>query len=202
MYPPAIKNLIEIFSLLPSVGPKTAERYVFYLLNKDSEVLQKFAQSIAELKEKTHICKNCNCITQKEKCEICDNHKRDQNILCIVADTRDMLAIEASKKYNGIYFCLGSKINAIHNIGLDKMNINKLLDYLKTKQIKEIILALDPNIEGETTSMYLVKVLKDFQIKITRLARGLPMGATLEYADEMTLNNALKYRNKIAQHIT
>jgi len=201
MYPPSIKNLIETFSELPSVGPKTAERYVFYLLNQDSEKLQKFAQTIAELKEKTSICKICNCVNEeKEICYICTSQKRDTSLLCIVVNTRDMLTIEASNKYNGLYFCLGNKINTICGIGPDRLNINKLLSYPKIKEVKEIILALDPNIEGETTIMYLVKALKNFKIKITRLARGLPMGATLEYADEMTLNNALKYRSKINNH--
>ena len=198
MYPKSIKNLIETFSDLPSVGPKTAERYVFYLLTQDPEKLQKFAQSIAELKEKTRICKTCNCVNeQPEICLICADAKRNQNLLCIVVTTRDMLTIESSRKYNGLYYCLGNKINAIRGVGPAQLNINKLLNYVKTKQIKEIILALDPNIEGETTIMYLVKTLKDLKIKITRLARGLPMGATLEYADEMTLSNALRYRNEI-----
>ena len=198
MYPFSIKNLIEIFSDLPSVGPKTAERYVFYLLNQDSEKLQKFAQSIAELKEKTCICKICNCVNEeKEICSICGDTKRDTSLLCVVVNTRDMLNIEVGNKYNGLYFCLGNNINAIQGVGPSQLDVNKLLNYVRVKEIKEIILALDPNIEGETTTMYLVKVLKDFKIKITRLARGLQMGATLEYADEMTLNNAFRYRNII-----
>lgn len=198
MYPQIIKNLITIFSKLPSVGPKTAERYVFMLLNQDIEYLQKFAQNLAELKEKTNFCKNCNCLIESKKiCEICEDKKRNRNLLCIITNTRDMITIEESKQFNGLYFCLGNNINAIKQIGPSQLPINQLLSHIKTNQIKEIVLALDPSIEGETTTMYLLKILKPFKLKITRLARGLQMGASIEYADEMTLVNAFKYRSAI-----
>ncbi len=196
-YPSSIQNLIDYFSKLPSVGPKTAERYVFYLLKQNPELLQQFAQAIAELKEKTTICQICLSIAETNPCVICSDKKRNKNTLCLVSDTRDMLAIEATKQYNGLYFILGGVINTIEGIKPEQLNIKALQHHLKVNNIDEIILAFNPNLEGETTTMYIAKLLKPLNIKITRLAKGLPMGADLEYADEITLINALKYRNKI-----
>ncbi len=196
-YPASIQNLIDYFSKLPTVGPKTAERYVFYLLRAQPEWLQGFAQSIAELKEKTTVCRTCLAIAESDPCPICADKKRNQAILCLVADTRDMQAIEATKQYNGLYFILGGVINTIEGIKPDQLNIKQLASRLEQNIIKEIILAFNPDLEGETTAMYIAKLLKPNQIKITRLAKGLPMGADLEYADEITLSNALKYRNEV-----
>lgn len=196
-FPPSIQNLINHFSKLPSVGPKTAERYVFYLLKAHPEELQKFAQNLAELKEKTTVCQTCFAYAGKNPCEICADNKRDESTLCVVADTRDMFVIEATRQYNGLYHILGGQLNAIFGINPEHLNINPLLTRIKTNSIKEIILALNPNLEGETTAMYLIKVLKPFNLKITRLAKGLPTGSNLEYADEMTLVSALKFRNKV-----
>lgn len=199
-FPIAIQNLINCFSKLPTVGPKTAERYVFFLLKQQPELLKQFAQNIAELKKKTTICQTCLAISETNPCSICNNNQRNKEQLCIVADSRDMLAIEATKQYNGLYFILGGLINIIEAIGPEQLNIKQLTNYLKTKPIKEIIIALSPNLEGETTILYLIKLLKSLdlkQIKTTRLVRGLPSGADLEYADEITLSNALKYRNEL-----
>ena len=196
-YPSSIQNLIDHFSTLPTVGPKTAERYVFYLLKQCPEELQKFAQSIAELKEKTTICQSCFAIAETNPCSICADQKRNRTVICVIANTRDMLAIEATKQYNGLYHILGGAINIIEGIKPEQLNIKQLIDNIKQNEIKEIILALNPDIEGETTAMYLAKLLKHSRqggIKITRIAKGLPMGSDLEYADEITLTNALKYR--------
>lgn len=195
-YPASIQNLIDHFSKLPTVGPKTAERYVFYLLKAHPEWLQGFAQAMAELKEKTTVCLNCLTIAETNPCSICSDPKRNHAIICLVADARDLLAIEATKQYSGLYHVLGGVINTIENIKLESLNIKQLLNRLKPP-VKEIILAFNPDFEGETTSLYIVKLLKPKKIKITRLAKGLPMGADLEYADEITLANALKYRNEI-----
>jgi len=196
-YPKSIQNLIEHFSKLPSVGPKTAERYVFYLLKQHPEWLQGFAQAIAELKEKTIVCQNCLAIAETNPCSICADNRKNKSIICVVADTRDQLAIEATGQYNGLYHILGGVLNTIEGIKPEQLNIKRLLARLKTMPVKEIILALNPDLEGETTSLYLAKLLKPFKIKLTRLAKGLPMGADLEYADEITLSNALKYRNEV-----
>ena len=196
-FPLSIQNLINHFSKLPTVGPKTAERYVFYLLKEHPEELQKFAQGIAELKEKTTVCRLCLAYAETNPCSICTDNKRDNSVLCVVADTRDMITIEATREYGGIYHILGGQLNAILGIKPEQLNIGQLMEKIKSGNIKEVILALSPNLEGETTSMYLVKLLKPLRIKITRLAKGLPMGSDLEYADEMTLSNALKYRNTV-----
>jgi len=206
-YPLSIQNLINHFSCLPTVGPKTAERYVFYLLKKNSEDLKRFSLALSELKEKTTICKNCFAISESNPCNICSDERRNKSVICVVADTRDMISIESTEKYNGLYHILGGVINVINNITPENLNINQLLNRIKNNNIEEIILALNPDLEGETTSMYLTKLLsaqggsalggKFKNIKITRLAKGLPTGANLEYADEMTLANALKYRNEL-----
>jgi recombination protein RecR len=195
-YPRAIQNLIERLSALPSVGPKTAERYVFYLLKQSSEKLQSLAQAIGELKAGVTICKQCLMISESEICSICQDQNRRSDILCIVSSTQDLLTIEATKQFEGKFFVLGSLINTIEDIGPDSLPIDKLIKVIKETKVQEIILALNFTLEGETTAMYLNKILKD-HLKITRLAKGLPAGSDLEYADELTLGSALKYRNEI-----
>ena len=195
-YPKSIENLINYFTKLPTVGPKTAERYVFYLLKQHPEELQKFAQAIAELKEKITICKSCFSVSETSPCEICDDTKRDESLMCIVSNTRDMIAIESTKQYSGYYHILGGVINTIEDIKPEQLNIKQLVNKIKAnKKIIEIILALNPNLEGETTCMYLIKLLKPYNQKISRLAKGLPMGSDIEYADEITITNALNNRN-------
>ncbi|MEA3449412.1 MAG: recombination mediator RecR [Patescibacteria group bacterium] len=196
-YPKSIQNLIMELTRWPSVGPKTAERYVFYLLNQSPERLQRLAQSIAELKEKIIICRNCGAVSETNPCFICKNKQRNQALLCIVANTRDMLSIESTGIFNGRYHILGGVINAINKIGPEKLNIKSLQNKIENNNIKEIIIALSPNMEGEGTAIYLNKLLKSNDLKITRIARGLPSGSELEYADEMTLGNALKFRTDL-----
>ena len=196
-FPASIQKLIDEFSKLPTVGPKTAERYVFYLLKQNPENLQALALAIAELKEKTTTCQSCFAIAESNPCNICTDSKRVRDQLCVVADSRDYLTIEATGSYLGRYFILGGELNQIEGVGPEQLNIKQLIEKLKDKSIKETILALDPTIEGETTVLYLTKLLKPLGLKITRLAKGLPMGADLEYVDELTLSNALKYRNEL-----
>jgi recombination protein RecR len=196
-YPKSIQNLITELTRWPSVGPKTAERYVFYLLNRKPEQLQRLAQAIAELKEKITICRNCGAVSESSPCFICQDKRRDHTLICAVANTRDMLSIESTGAYNGLYHILGGVINSIAGFGPEKLNIKPLKNKIKNNDIKEVILALSPNMEGETTAFYLKKILKSEELKITRIARGLPSGAELEYADEMTLGNALKFRTDI-----
>ncbi|MEA1963385.1 MAG: recombination mediator RecR [Patescibacteria group bacterium] len=196
-YPKSIENLIIFFSKLPSVGPKTAERYVFFLLKQNPEYLQSLAQSIAELKEKTTVCSSCFAISDNSPCSICSDSKRNSDIICVAANTKDMLAVENAKEYNGKYHILGGVINTIEGTKPESLKINELIEKVKKNNIKEIIFALSSNIEGETTALYLKKILSPFKLKITRIARGLPSGAELEYADEITLASALKFRNEI-----
>jgi len=196
-YPQAIQNLIEYFQKLPSVGPKTAERYVFYLLKKSPETLQGFAQSLAQLKLGTKMCQSCLAISDANPCPICQDDKRNKAILCIVANTQEMLSLEATGKYPGKYFVLGGLVDSLENIGPEQLNVKALIKKIQAEDIKEIILALSPTVEGETTVLYLSKLLKPENIKITRLARGLPLGSSLEYTDEITLIESLKNRSQI-----
>ncbi len=193
-YPPSIQNLINYFIKLPSVGPKTAERYVFYLLNQKQEELDLFAEAIKDLKRNIKICQKCCSVSNAKICNICSDSKRQQDIICVVANTRDMLTIENTGQYNGIYHVLGGMLNSLSNTKPKNLTIKQLLLRLKREKIKEIILALSPTIEGETTAMYLEKIISPYKIKVTRLARGLPTGSDLEYADNLTISNALKYR--------
>lgn len=196
-FPKSIQNLIDYFSKLPSVGPKTAERYVFYLLKQNKEELKKFGDAIVNLKKDIKICAICNVVSEQNPCAICSDLKRDKSIICIVENTRDLQAIESIKNANWVYHVLGGVINTIEQKGPEELNIKKLIEKIKLNNIKEIILALNPNLEGETTCLYLTNLLKSYKVKITKIARGLPTGADLEYADEITLENAMKYRNEI-----
>ncbi len=195
-YPAAIQNLITRLSELPSVGPKTAERYAFYLLRQSQEKLQGLSNAISELKDKTTTCQTCLTISENNPCSLCSDEKRDKEILCVVENSQDLAAIESTRQYNGHYFVLGGLINTINDVKPDDLNIARLVKRIKSDSVKEIILALNFTLEGETTSLYLTKLLRD-HIKISRLAKGLPAGSDLEYADELTLGSALKNRNEI-----
>lgn len=196
-YPGAINNLIDFFTLLPTVGPKTAERYVFYLLKKNPEELQRFAQAIAELKEKITTCTSCHAITENNPCKICSDMNRKPITICVVANNQDLSSIEATDQFQGKYHVLGGLIDASTNTEPKHLNIETLINKARDKEIQEIIFALAPTLEGETTAMYLAKVLKPLNTTISRLARGIPSGINLEYTDEMTLTNAIKFRNKL-----
>jgi recombination protein RecR len=195
-YPQAVQNLIDKLSALPSVGPKTAERYVFYLLKQKEDKLKELATAIGELQEKIITCRTCGAWAETNPCPICSDQNRRPDILCVVENSQDLAAIEATKQYSGKYFVLGGLIDTIHDVQPSDLNINHLAEKIKSGTVKELILALNFTMEGETTSLYLIRLLKD-RVKITHLARGLPAGSDLEYADEQTLTSALKYRNEI-----
>jgi recombination protein RecR len=200
-YPKSIENIIKQFSLLPGVGRKTAERYAFYLLKQKSEQIKLFAKYLNEMPDNFKFCQKCFTLSEQSICPICADEKRLNNVLCIVANFQDLIALENTKQYQGKYFVLGGLINTIDDLGPDKLNIKALVkevnERLKTEKSLEIILALSPTMEGESTSLYLQKILKNPKIKISKLARGLSTGATLEYADENTLSYALRFRGKI-----
>lgn len=196
-FPSSIQNLIDKLTDLPSVGPKTAERYVLYLLQQPPAYLEDLAKKISDLKKNLKICSSCLAVSESDPCPVCSDKNRDTTTLCIVENTRDMITIESSNNYNGLYFILGGTINTIEGVDPEQLNLKKLIKKIKQGNIKEIILALNPTVEGETTAMYISKMLQGYDIKMTRLARGLPMGSDLEYIDEMTMANALKYRNDL-----
>jgi recombination protein RecR len=197
MLPNPIKNLIFYFNKLPGIGTKTSEKFVFHLLKLSPREIQEFAQSILDLKTKIKTCNICYNFSEMSPCIICSDQKRDRKIICIVARPQDIHPIESTHKFNGVYHILGGLIDNLAGITPDRLNIKQLEERLKTDEVEELILAFNPDIQGETTTIYLQKILKPLNIKITRLGRGLPMGADLEYADEVTLSNALEYRNEL-----
>jgi recombination protein RecR len=201
MHSPQIKKLIDLFSEFPTVGQRTAARFVFYLLNLSKEEVQEITSEISELKERVKICQACfksfepSINDQSIKlCEICRDTTRKKDLLCVVEKETDLIPIEKTRKYRGLYFILGGTVSVLKKEGLKKLRIKELLIRAKNPTIKEIIIALNSTTEGEATALYLERHLKPLNIKTTRLGRGLPLGAELEYADEETLSSALEGR--------
>jgi len=199
--PKAIQATIESFEKLPGVGPKTAQRLTFYLLHVPQYELDRFAKSLTDLKTATIICSNCFIVGESDPCEICSDENRDQNVICVVEDPLDVLALERGGRYKGAYHVLHGRIDPLNNIGPDEIFIRQLLDRIKDKEseITEIILATNPTMEGEATAMYITRELRrvNEELKITRIGRGLPIGADIEYADEITLQRAMEGRSEI-----
>lgn len=191
--PSSIKNLIDAFSQLPTVGRKTAERFVFYLLQQDQKTLDNFASAVKNVKQGITKCEVCGCASEITPCPICADGKRDSTTICVVSNTRDLITIENTGAYQGRYHVLGGLIDTIKAVAPEQLNVKGLTKRLPGK-VREVILALSPTFEGETTALYLTKLLKNYNLKITRLARGLPVGADLQYADEITIKNALENR--------
>ncbi len=198
IYPKSIAALIEHFQKFPSVGPKSAQRMAFYMLRMPESEVQKFAQAILDAKRNTRTCEVCFNLSSTSPCEICTNPKRDCSTICVVAETKDLIAIEKTNEFKGLYHVLQGLISPMDGIGADDIRIKELLNRLTSEEVKEIILALPPSVEGEATSLYLTKLIKPFGIKISRIAFGLPVGADLEYADEITIAKAIEGRREIA----
>lgn len=197
IYPKSIAALIEQFQKFPSVGPKSAQRMAFYLLKMPKIEVEKFAQSIIYAKENTFACDVCFNMSSTNPCEICQSTSRDKSTICVVSETKDLIAIEKTSEFLGLYHVLQGLISPIDGIGAEDIRIKELLHRVANEDVKEIILALSPSVEGEATSLYLNKLMKPFGIKITRIAFGLPVGADLEYADEITLARAIEGRREI-----
>ena len=198
MYPDSIKNLIESFKLLSGVGEKTAERFAFSILGMDEDNVEFFSDSLKAVKTKVHLCKKCNNLTENDYCYICSNEDRNKNVLCVVEDPKSVFLFERVGVFNGYYHVLDGLISPIDGINPEDIGLAKLLDRIKNEDFKEIIFAFKPSIEGETTSLYIRKILSDLNIKITRLASGVPMGADIEYIDSLTLERALNDRKEVA----
>lgn len=195
--PIPIQKLIEEFNKLPGIGQKTAERFVFYLLKQPKAEIVKLINALNNLISGINVCSECFNYCEKSPCAICRDKSRDQNTICVVAESVDIIALEKVSEYRGRYHVLHGRINHIDDIGPEKLKIKELVSRIKKNKIKEVILALDANMDGETTALYLNKILKPLSTKITRLARGLPMGSDIEYADEITLASALSGRREI-----
>ena len=198
MYPDSIKNLIESFKLLSGVGEKTAERFAFSILGMDEDNVEFFSDSLKAVNDKVHLCKKCNNLTENDYCYICSNEDRNKNVLCVVEDPKSVFLFERVGVFNGYYHVLDGLISPIDGINPEDIGLAKLLDRIKNEDFKEIIFAFKPSIEGETTSLYIRKILSDLDIKITRLASGVPMGADIEYIDSLTLERALNDRKEVA----
>ena len=194
MYPKPIQDVIDEFAKLPGIGPRTAGRFAFNLLRRPHYDSERLSDAIAKLKNEIKICKNCFNISQKDLCEFCLDSKRDKTTICIIEEAVNIPAIERTRKFTGLYHVLGGTIKPNEGISPDKLNIRELVEKIQNTEINEIIIATNPNSEGETTALYLFNILKNFDIKITRLARGLSTGSDLEYIDQTTISNALSER--------
>ena len=196
-YSPSIEKLVESFEKLPSIGHKTAQRLAFYMLDLSNEEIEEFINSIKDAKKNLKYCSKCFNITDTEPCNICSNVKRDNSTICVVEDVRDVIAMERTHEFNGVYHVLHGSISPMNGIGPNDIKIKELINRIGSQQIKEIILATNPRVEGEATAMYISKLVKPFGIKTTRIARGIPIGGDLEYTDEITLTKALEGRGEI-----
>ena len=196
-YSPSIENLIENFEKLPSIGHKTAVRLAFHMLDASEERVNEFISSIINAKKNLKFCSICFNISDTDPCEICSNPKRDSSIICVVEDVRDILAMERTNEFNGVYHVLHGSISPMNGVGPDDIKIKELLTRLTAGNIKEVILATNPRVEGEATAIYLSKLIKPLGVKVTRIAHGIPVGGDLEYTDEITLGKALEGRREL-----
>lgn len=192
--PKSVALMIEAFEQLPGIGPKTAARLTYYLLHAPQSLSDQLGQAAIDLKKKTKICSICQNVAESDPCEICDDPNRDKSMICIVEDPLDVWAVDKSGSYNGLYHVLHGVIAPLENIGPEELRIRELLPRIQNGNVKEIIMATNPSMEGEATAMYIQRLIKPLGIKTTRIARGIPIGAELEYADEVTLRRALEGR--------
>jgi len=197
--PPSIQNLIDHFTTLPGIGPKTAEKLVFFLLKRPPKDLHDFGRSLAALAENVTLCNICQNFTDESPCALCRNPRRDHSVICVVADPLDLLALENTHNYRGVYHVLGHNLNPLEGITPNDIRVKELESRVRESEprIEEVILALDANSEGETTALYLARLLKKYPVTITRIGKGLPMGSDMEYADAVTLTNALEGRRQL-----
>ena len=196
-YSPSIEKLIESFEKLPSIGHKTAIRLAFHMLDLDQEKTEEFINSILEAKKNLKYCSKCFNISDTDPCPICSSPKRDSSIICVVEDVRDVIAMERTHEFKGVYHVLHGSISPMNGIGPDDIKIKELLTRIAENNVKEIILATNPRVEGEATAIYLSKIIKPLGVKVTRIAQGIPVGGDLEYTDEVTLSQALEGRREL-----
>ncbi len=197
MYPESIKSLIESFKYLPGIGEKTAERLAFSILELEDEQIELFSSSLVDVKDKVHKCQTCNTLTENDFCYICSDSTRNSKVLCVVEDTKSVFLFEKLGMFNGKYHVLEGLISPLDGVNPEDIGIDKLLDRIQKEKYEEIIFAFKPSIEGETTALYVKKILDGINIKITRLASGVPIGADMEYVDSLTLERALNDRKEI-----
>ncbi|MCP3775232.1 recombination mediator RecR [Paenibacillus sp. MZ04-78.2] len=196
-YPEPLAKLIDSFSRLPGIGPKTAGRLAFHVLRMKEDDVIDFAKALVNVKRNLHYCSVCCNITDTDPCRICQDKSRDASVICVVQEPKDLVAMERTKEFHGYYHVLHGAISPMEGIGPDEIRIADLLKRLSDEQVQELILATNPNIEGEATAMYLSRLVRPFGLKVTRIAHGLPVGGDLEYADEVTLTKALEGRREL-----
>lgn len=194
---PAIQKLLDELERLPGIGPKSAQRIAYWILNSDKATAMRLAESIAEVKDKIRFCNRCFSYAEADLCEICSSAKRDHSIICVVSEPRDIPSIERTGVFSGVYHVLGGALSPMEGIGPDDLHIAELLQRVASVEVQEVVLATNPNIEGETTAAYLARLIKPIGITVTRLASGLPVGGDLEFADEVTLGRALEARRPL-----
>ena len=196
-FPAALQNLADQFARLPGIGGKTAQRLAFHMLSLSMEDAQNFADTILEAKHTVHTCPVCQNLTDREVCPICDDDMRDHGLICVVADPKDVIAMERSREFSGVYHVLHGVISPLNRVTQDDIKIRELLQRVASGQVREVIMATNPDTEGEATAMYISRLLRPMEVKVTRLAYGVPVGSQLEYADEVTLSRALEGRQEI-----
>ena len=197
IFPTALQNLSDQFARLPGIGSKTAQRLAFHVLELPLDEAEEFAEAIVEAKKKVHTCPKCQNLTDKELCPICDDPTRDNSVICVVAEPRDVVAMERSREFNGVYQVLHGVISPLSHVTQDDIRIRELLLRVGEGNVREVIMATNPDTEGEATAMYISRLLRPMEVKVTRLAYGVPVGSQLEYADEVTLSRALEGRQEI-----
>ena len=196
-YPASISKLIDSFMKLPGIGQKTAARLAFFVIDMKEEDVIQFSRSLVEVKRELTFCSSCGHITDVDPCYICEDKNRDRSTICVVQDVKDVIAMERMQEYKGLYHVLHSALSPMDGIGPEELNVQSLIERLRDDEVEEVILATNPNIEGESTAIYISKLIKPIGIKTTRLAHGLPVGGDLEYADEVTLSKAIMGRSEI-----
>jgi recombination protein RecR len=197
MYEGAIQDLIDALGRLPGIGPKSAQRIAFHILQADTEIATALVDSIRTVKERVKFCVECGNVSEEDQCRICRDPRRDNTLICVVEESKDVIAIERTREFRGKYHVLGGAISPIDGIGPEQLRIRELMARLADPGIVEVILATDPNLEGEATATYLSRMIKPLEIKVSRLASGLPVGGDLEYADEVTLGRAFEGRRDV-----
>ena len=193
----ALQRLLDELGRLPGIGPKSAQRIAYHLLSADAEEARRLATAIIDVKEQVHFCPVCFSYATGDVCDICDDSSRDRTSICVVQEPRDVTAIERTGSYHGLYHVLGGVISPMDKIGPDQLHVRELIGRLSDDQVHEVILATNPNVEGETTATYLARTISQLDVRVTRLASGLPVGGDLEYADEVTLGRAIEARREV-----
>ena len=196
-FPAALQNLADQFARLPGIGGKTAQRLAFHVLSLPLEDAQEFADAILEAKQEVHTCPQCQNLTDRELCPICDDDLRDSSVICVVAEPKDVIAMERSREFRGMYHVLHGVISPLNHVTQEDIKIKELLRRVADGDVREVIMATNPDTEGEATAMYISRLLRPMEVKVTRLAYGVPVGSQLEYADEVTLSRALEGRQEI-----